>query len=45
MNVTLDNIPVGTWRNLTKAELQEINEAVAHSAKTEDASLLPDDEE
>lgn len=45
MNVTLDNIPIGTWRNLTKAELAEINAAVAQSVKTEDASAIQDDEE
>ncbi len=33
MNVTLD-IPVGKWRNLTQAELDEINRLVRNSAKT-----------
>lgn len=36
MNVGLD-IPVGKWRNLTKAELTEINRMVEDSAKTHDA--------
>lgn len=45
MNVTLDKLPVGTWRNLTKDELDEINKAIASSAKTEDGSILTDDEE
>ncbi|NHF57779.1 23S rRNA pseudouridine(2604) synthase RluF [Flavobacteriaceae bacterium TP-CH-4] len=35
MNVKLD-IPVGKWRNLTKAELREINRLVASSSKTQD---------
>jgi 23S rRNA pseudouridine2604 synthase len=38
MNVTLDNLPVGKWRDLTAAEMKEINEAVAHSTKTEEGS-------
>ncbi len=33
MNVPLD-VPVGKWRNLTDAELQEINRLTASSAKT-----------
>ena len=35
MNVTLD-IPVGKWRDLTKAELTEINRLVSTSSKTHD---------
>ena len=35
MNVGLD-VPVGKWRNLTKAELTEINRMVEDSAKTQD---------
>ncbi|MCW3807790.1 23S rRNA pseudouridine(2604) synthase RluF [Plebeiibacterium marinum] len=35
MNVKLD-VPVGKWRNLTKAELKEINRLVADSRKTFD---------
>ena len=35
MNVGLD-VPVGKWRNLTKAELTEINRMVEDSAKTHD---------
>ncbi len=38
MNVTLDNLPVGQIRDLTEAEMKFINEAVAHSSKTEEAS-------
>lgn len=33
MNVTLDGIPAGTWRNLTKQELAEINQMVKNSVK------------
>jgi 23S rRNA pseudouridine2604 synthase len=33
MNVELD-LPVGHWRDLTKAELKEINRLVATSTKT-----------
>jgi 23S rRNA pseudouridine2604 synthase len=40
MNVTLDNIPVGKWRNLTSEEMKYINEAVADSVKTEEGSYL-----
>ncbi len=35
MNVNLD-IPVGQWRDLTEAELKEINRLVADSSKTHD---------
>nr|WP_295931653.1 23S rRNA pseudouridine(2604) synthase RluF [uncultured Dyadobacter sp.] len=42
MNVTLDNLPVGKWRDLTPSEMAEINEAVAHSVKTEEGSYLTD---
>tara|TARA_B110000305_G_scaffold218732_1_gene259102 strand:+ start:270 stop:1004 length:735 start_codon:yes stop_codon:yes gene_type:complete len=35
MNIGLD-VPVGKWRNLTKAELTEINRMVEDSAKTHD---------
>lgn len=38
MNVTLQNLPVGKWRDLTAAEMKEINEAVATSVKTEEGS-------
>ncbi len=35
MNVKLD-VPVGHWRNLTTAELKELNRLIASSAKTHD---------
>ncbi|WP_411992478.1 23S rRNA pseudouridine(2604) synthase RluF [Agarivorans sp. DSG3-1] len=34
MNVSLDNLRPGQWRNLTEAEMAEINQAVTHSSKT-----------
>lgn len=40
MNVTLDNLPTGKWRNLTAEELQTINAAVESSVKTEEGSYL-----
>jgi 23S rRNA pseudouridine2604 synthase len=39
MNVTLDNIPVGKWRYLTKAEMAAIDKMVAGSSKTMEASV------
>jgi 23S rRNA pseudouridine2604 synthase len=41
MNVTLENLPTGQWRNLTAEELQTINGAVETSVKTEEGSYLP----
>jgi 23S rRNA pseudouridine2604 synthase len=38
MNVTLENLPTGKWRDLTPAEMEEINKAVANSVKTEEGS-------
>jgi 23S rRNA pseudouridine2604 synthase len=40
MTVTLKDLPVGKWRNLTAAEMEEINSMVLESVKTEDASLM-----
>jgi 23S rRNA pseudouridine2604 synthase len=37
MNVTIDNLPVGKWRYLTKDELLCINDLTSDSIKTEDA--------
>lgn len=39
MNVTLDNLPTGQWRYLTKDELKNINKLTSNSVKTEEASL------
>ncbi|TDE17483.1 23S rRNA pseudouridine(2604) synthase RluF [Dyadobacter psychrotolerans] len=40
MNVTLDGLPVGKWRDLTDSEMKFINEAVQDSVKTEEGSLI-----
>ena len=45
MNVTLKDLPVGKWRDLTSGEMVEINVMVAQSIKTEDASNVVDWEE
>lgn len=39
MNVTLDNLPVGKWRDLTPGEMRTINAMVATSAKTAETSI------
>lgn len=39
MNVQLNNLKVGEWRELTSDEMQKINQLVAGSTKTEEASL------
>jgi len=38
MNVNLGNLKIGQWRELTQKEMQRINEMVANSSKTEEAS-------
>ena len=38
MNVCIDNLPIGKWRNLSKKELIGINNLISDSIKTEDAS-------
>ncbi len=38
MNVKVNTLKVGQWRELTAAEMQEINDMIAHSSKTEEAS-------
>ena len=44
MNVTLEDLPVGKWRNLTAEELKQINDSVQTSTKTEEGSYLEDEE-
>jgi 23S rRNA pseudouridine2604 synthase len=39
MNVRLDKLKVGDWRELTSKELKKINEMVSTSSKTEEASV------
>lgn len=41
MNVELGDLPLGKWRDLTKAELKEIHRLVADSAKTFDEEIGP----
>ena len=38
MNVNLDGIKVGEWRELTEKEILQINEMISDSSKTEEAS-------
>ncbi|TLV03147.1 23S rRNA pseudouridine(2604) synthase RluF [Dyadobacter luticola] len=38
MNVSLKDLPVGMWRNLTEREMEAINCAVENSTKTEEGS-------
>lgn len=40
MNITLADLNVGQWRNLTPAEMLTINQLVSTSVKTEEASVL-----
>ncbi len=40
MNISIGNIPVGKWRNLSFAETEELNRMVSGSVKTEEASVL-----
>ncbi len=42
MNVTLENLPVGKWRNLIFQEMEEINRMIANSTKTEEGSIFND---
>jgi 23S rRNA pseudouridine2604 synthase len=41
MNVSLDKLAEGTWRELTTEEMQQINKMIASSSKTEEASKKP----
>lgn len=40
MNVTLANLPVGKWRDLTAEEMKTINNLIATSTKTEEGSYF-----
>jgi len=40
MNVNLGNLKIGQWRELSQKEMQRINEMLAHSSKTEEASRV-----
>ena len=41
MNVNLDNLKAGQWRNLSEQEMADINTAVAGSSKTAKNTTLP----
>lgn len=41
MNVTVDNLKAGQWRNLTEQEMRDINNAVSGSSKTAVDTALP----
>ncbi len=43
MNVTLEGLPVGKWRELTSQEMMEINNRIGASVKTEEGSLFDDE--
>ena len=36
MNIKLDNIPMGKWRDLTSNELKVLNSLISDSKKTKD---------
>ncbi|NQZ59850.1 MAG: 23S rRNA pseudouridine(2604) synthase RluF [Lentisphaeraceae bacterium] len=38
MNVSLGKLKIGSWRHLTRSEMEEINTLVASSSKTQEAS-------
>ena len=38
MNVSIDHLKIGQWRNLTSYELKEIDKLITSSSKTEEAS-------
>lgn len=40
MNVALNNLKTGDWRELTSKEMEEINRLLAASSKTEEASVV-----
>ncbi len=42
MNIKLEGIAIGKWRNLTNYEINTINNLVSDSLKTEEASYLQD---
>ncbi len=45
MNISLDNLAIGSWRNMTEIELEFILHAVSHSVKTEEASYTINEED
>jgi 23S rRNA pseudouridine2604 synthase len=45
MNISLDNLAIGAWRNMTNNELEFILQAVSNSVKTEEASININEED
>ncbi|CAH9062322.1 Dual-specificity RNA pseudouridine synthase RluF [Pseudoalteromonas holothuriae] len=45
MNVNLNGLRSGQWRHLTDAEMKQINDSIAGSAKTEEGSVDPNKKE
>ena len=45
MNVTLQGLPIGEWREITPSEMAVIHEQIASSSKTEEASWLDNEME
>ncbi|NOU50333.1 23S rRNA pseudouridine(2604) synthase RluF [Pseudoalteromonas sp. JBTF-M23] len=45
MNVNLNGLRPGQWRHLTDAEMKQINDSIADSAKTEEGSVDPNKRE
>lgn len=43
MNITLEGLSIGKWRNLTVEEIEQINRLVSTSSKTEEASYLEEE--
>lgn len=42
MNITLSNLPAGKWRHFTDSEIKTVEQLVATSVKTQDASYIND---
>jgi len=40
MNIKLDAIPIGKWRDFTSTELEAMHQMIANSIKTEEASVI-----
>ncbi len=45
MNITLEGLRIGQWRDLTSKEVDDITQMVSSSIKTADASSMPGDDE
>ena len=40
MNVNLDDLKIGQWRDMTEKELKELNRLISTSVKTKDAEQI-----